>query len=90
MKQMEMAKQQPPPLQDVKMNIKDLADGEQAQILQRMGIQADVRHRALRSGAKIQEKQQEQETQKIDNLTKIMGMINESDAQKEMDTDAER
>jgi len=62
----------PPPPPPVKIGMQDLEDGEQAQVLQRLGIQPDVRGRALKSQATIQEKSSEQETQKVENIVKMV------------------
>jgi hypothetical protein len=61
-----------PPLPPVKLGMQDLEAGEQAQVLQRMGIKPDLQGRALKSEAIIQEKSSEQETQKVENLVKLV------------------
>jgi len=66
--------QQPAPL-PVKLQLKDMEDGEKAQVLARAGIQPDVQGRALKSQAKIQEKQSEQESQKVQDLVDVVGAI---------------
>jgi len=52
-----------------------LTDQEQAQILQRLGIQPDVQGRALKSSAIVQEKASEQQSQRVEDLSKVMDMI---------------
>jgi hypothetical protein len=66
--------QQPPPV-DVKVGMKDLAEGEQAQVVQRMGIQPDIKSRELKSQAKIQEKDSEQASRQIQDLVDIAQTI---------------
>jgi len=68
---------QPPPMPapPIKLAMQDLEDGEKAQVLQRMGIQPDVRGRQLKSQATVQEKSVEQESVKVDNLKKIVDAI---------------
>jgi len=75
---------QPPPTPPppVKIGMQDLEAGEQAQVLQKMGIQPDMQGRALKSQAIIQEKQAEREdmmaerqSQAIDDLVKVAGAI---------------
>jgi hypothetical protein len=65
----------PPPPPPVKVGMEDLEDGEKAQVLTRMGIKPDMMGRQLKSAAMIQEKSMEQETQKVDNLSKIVDAI---------------
>jgi hypothetical protein len=65
---------QPQPL-PVKVDMDNLQDGEQAQVLARMGIKPDIQGRQLKSQAIIQEKGMEQETQKVNNLSKIVDAI---------------
>ena len=65
----------PPPAPPIKLAMQDLEDGEKAQVLQRMGIQPDIRGRQLKSQAKVQEKEVEQQSAKVDNLTKIVDAI---------------
>jgi len=64
--------QPPPPGADLKIGTKDLTDGEIAQVLNNRGIRPDIQGRALKSGAKVQEKQAEQESQKIDDYSKLI------------------
>jgi hypothetical protein len=61
----------PPPGADIKPRFSDLTDGEQSQVLQGRGVQPDVQGRQLKSGAKIQEKQKEQDGQDMDNMEKL-------------------
>ena len=74
--------QQPPPL-PVKVGMKDLAEGEQAQVVQRMGMQPDIRSRALKSQAKVQEKDAEQKSQQIQDLVDISGTIGDLEGEEE-------
>jgi hypothetical protein len=62
---------QPPP-PPVKIGMQDLEDGEQAQVLQKVGIQPDIESRRLKSDAIVQEKTNEQEAQKIENIVKMV------------------
>jgi len=68
---------QPPPPQPlpVKVDMDNLEDGEKAQVLARMGIKPDMMGRQLKSKSILQEKSMEQETAKVDNLTKIVDAI---------------
>jgi hypothetical protein len=68
---------QPPPPQPlpVKVDMDNLEDGEKAQVLARMGIKPDMMGRQLKSGAMMQEKAMEQESMKVDNLSKIVDAI---------------
>lgn len=72
-----------PPQPNVKIGMENLTDAEQAQILAKQGIQPDVQGRALKSRAILQEKQSEQQSMKIDNLSKVAQMIGESAGEKE-------
>jgi hypothetical protein len=74
----------PPPMPPVKLGMEDLEDGEKAQVLQRMGIKPDMRGRELKSAATIQEKASEQETQKVDNLVKIVDAATSLDESEEI------
>ena len=60
-----------------KPKFKDLTDAEQAQVLAGMGIQTDVQGRSLKSAAKIQEKQQDNEMQQMEMAEKFSGMVDE-------------
>jgi NADPH-dependent 7-cyano-7-deazaguanine reductase QueF len=80
--QAQQAMQQPQPL-PVKLQLKDMEDGEKAQVLARAGIKPDIQGRQLKSKATIQEKSVEQETEKVKNLKEIMSMIGEMDAQEQ-------
>jgi hypothetical protein len=62
----------PPPPPPVKVGMKDLEDGEKAQVLSRMGIKPDIGGRALKSEAILQEKGVEQETQNVENIVKLV------------------
>lgn len=53
----QMMRQQQPPPDDINIKSDDLTDAEIAQALLKRGIQADVRGRALKSAAKVQEKE---------------------------------
>jgi len=79
--------QQQPPVNDIRINADDLTDGEVAQLLQKRGIQPDIRGRALKSEAIVQEKRIDQgvkKTQGYKNLTDIVNSLTEEkDAQKE-------
>jgi hypothetical protein len=68
---------QPPPPQPlpVKVDMDNLEDGEKAQVLARMGIKPDMMGRQLKSQATLQEKSMEQESAKVDNLSKIVDAI---------------
>jgi len=70
--------QAPQPV-NVKIGMKDLEDGEKAQVLSRAGIQPDMQGRHLKSQAKIQEKETEQESMEIDNIKKIAEMNEENE-----------
>jgi len=61
----------PPPPPPVKLDLDNMTDGEAAQVLQKYGIQPDVRGRGLKSAAKIQEKEVQQDSQEIDDITKM-------------------
>jgi hypothetical protein len=74
--------QQPPPL-DIKMGLKDLATGEQAQVLSRVGIQPDIRERQLKSAAIIQEKSGEQQSQKVKDLVDVVSAIGDLNAEED-------
>lgn len=65
----------PPPAPPVKIGMSDLEDGEKAQVLARMGIKPDMMGRQLKSQAMLQEKTMEQESTKVDNLSKIVDAI---------------
>ena len=67
--------QPPQPQPQVKLNMGDMTDAEQAQVLAKQGIRPDVRGRALKSGAIIQEKQQEQKIDTIKTLSDIFNQI---------------
>ena len=72
-KEMITPPQQPPsPPPPVKIGMQDLEDAEQAQVLQRLGIQPDIQGRALKSDAIIQEKASEQESQKVEDIVKMV------------------
>ena len=73
----------PPPAPPIKLAMDDLEDGEKAQVLQRMGIQPDIRGRQLKSQSITQEKSVEQESKKVDNLTKIVDAIGGLDESEE-------
>jgi hypothetical protein len=74
--------QQPPPL-PIKMQMKELTDAEQAQVVARAGMQPDVQGRALKSQAKIQEKDAEQSSQKTQDLVDVVGAIGDLQAQED-------
>ena len=61
----------PPPPLPIKVDMDNLEDGEQAQVLQRLGLKPDIQGRALKSSATLQEKAQEREAQKVDNMVKL-------------------
>ena len=67
--------QPPQPQPQVKLNMGDMTDAEQAQVLAKQGIRPDVRGRALKCGAIIQEKQQEQKIDTIKTLSDIFNQI---------------
>jgi len=67
---------QPQPL-PIKVGMKDLADGEQAQVVQRMGMKPDIQGRALKSQAKIQEKEAEQRSQQVQDMIDVAGVAQE-------------
>ncbi|MCK7529173.1 MAG: hypothetical protein MZV64_72290 [Ignavibacteriales bacterium] len=64
---------QPQPL-PVKVGMKDLAEGEQAQVVQRMGLKPDIQGRSLKSQAIIQEKEAEQRSQQIQDMVDVAGV----------------
>lgn len=66
--------QQPPPL-PVKVDMGDLEDGEKAQVVSRIGIKPDVKGRALKSNAIIQEKESEQRSRNIQDIVDVAGTI---------------
>lgn len=65
---------QPPPPQ-VRMKMDDLTDAEQAQVLAKQGIKPDIQGRSLKSRAKIQEKQLEQESETIGNMGELADIL---------------
>jgi len=73
--------QTPPP--PVKLDLEDMTDAEQAQVLAKYGIKPDAQGRALKSAAKVQEKQSEQQSERIASAKKVFDMAAESAAQKE-------
>jgi hypothetical protein len=75
------AQQQKPQTQDIRLKAKDLTDREMAQVLQGRGMQVDPVGRGLKSQAMIQEKDIEQEKGKIENVSKIVSMMNELEDQ---------
>ncbi len=79
--------QSPPPL-PVKLQMKDMATGEQAQVLARAGIKPDIQERALKSQAILQEKGVDQETAKVGNLKEIMSMIDQMQSQEQSQQDS--
>ena len=84
LQQMQQQAQQPPPI-DVKVNMDDLTDAEAAQVLAQKGIKPDIQGRALKSAAKVQEKEVSLSSAKADNIKKIFDAIGETDAKEEMD-----
>jgi hypothetical protein len=66
---------QPPAPPDIKIGMQDLEDGEQAQVLTRIGIKPDMQGRALKSAAMIQEKESEQGSQQVEDIGKVVDMI---------------
>jgi len=62
----------PPPPPPVKIGMEDLEDGEQAQVLEKYGIKPDMQGRSLKSQATIQEKASEQESQRVENMVKMV------------------
>uniref|UniRef100_A0A6M3INP7 Putative portal protein n=1 Tax=viral metagenome TaxID=1070528 RepID=A0A6M3INP7_9ZZZZ len=82
LQQAQQAMQQPQPL-PIKLQLKDMEDGEKAQVLQRAGIQPDMKGRELKSRAIIQEKSIEQEKEKVGNLREIVSMISDLEEKEE-------
>jgi len=81
--------QQAPPPPPVKLDLQDMTDMEQAQVLDKYGIKPDAQGRALKSAAKVQEKQSEQQGAKIDNIKKVFDMAAESKAQEDSNAQEE-
>ena len=79
-KQFQEAQKQPPPPPppDTKIDLDDLTDKEVAQILAKHGIQPDMEGRQLKSGAKIQGKQSEQQGKTMENLKKLSDIVSSS------------
>jgi hypothetical protein len=71
------SQQQPPPPTPVKVSMKDLPDGEQAQVVQRLGLKPDIEGRSLKSQAKIQEKKNEQDTEQVKVLADVISKLEE-------------
>jgi len=61
----------PPPL-PVKVDMDNLEAGEQAQVVARLGIEPDMRGRALKSEAIIQDKARENESNKVEDIVKLV------------------
>ena len=78
----EMQQQKPPPA-DVKIAMDDLTDGEAAQVLAQKGIKPDAQGRSLKSQAKIQGKQVEQNATKAKTMEAVFGALGEGEAQDE-------
>jgi len=68
--------QPPKPQPNVKLDMDNMTDAEQAQVLAKQGIQPDVQGRALKSKAKIQEKGAEQEKLEAEAIEKTVRTLN--------------
>lgn len=79
----------PPVAPDIKINFDDLEAGEQAQVLRSRNVQPDIRGRALKSAATIQEKEDEQDLERTKVQTEMVktmaDILTESDNAEEKD-----
>lgn len=69
----------PPPQPEVRINAKDLTDGEMAQILAKKGIQPDMQGRMMRTMEKVNESKMDNHMAAVDSYTKIAGVITDLD-----------
>jgi len=74
--QMQQQQQQPPPVNDIRVSADDLTDGEVAQVLSRRGIEPDIKGRALKSEAIVQDKRIEQGAKKITAYKDLGELVN--------------
>ncbi len=71
----------PPPQPEVRINAKDLTDGEMAQILSKKGIQPDMQGRMMRTMEKVNENKVNVRSTEVDNYTKIANVIKDLDGE---------
>ena len=76
-KQFMQAQQQPPP-PEVRINAKDLTDGEMTDVLQKKGIRPDPQGRGMKAAKENRESN-------IDALSKVAEMVGEMEAQEDID-----
>lgn len=69
----------PPPQPEVRINAKDLTDGEMAQILAKKGIQPDMQGRMMKTMQKVNDSKLEHRNSDVDNYTKIANVIKDLD-----------
>jgi len=88
--QFKQAQQQPPPPPPppVKLDLEDMTDQEVAQVLQKYGIQPDTQGRSLKSKAKLQEKQSDQQSATMDNMKKLSEIVKSSQEKPSVTTKA--
>lgn len=71
----------PPPQPEVRINAKDLTDGEMAQILSKKGIQPDMQGRMMRTMEKVNENKVNVRSTEVENYTKIANVIKDLDGE---------
>lgn len=71
----------PPPQPEVRINAKDLTDGEMAQILAKKGIQPDMQGRMMKTMNKVNESKMDSHMAAVDSYTKIADVLNKMDDQ---------
>ncbi|HNX03515.1 MAG TPA: hypothetical protein PLE33_08695 [Candidatus Cloacimonas sp.] len=81
-KQFQQQQQNPPPL-PVKVDMDDLADGEKAQVVQRMGLEPDMTERAIQTKLDIHAKEDDSRVKRAKAMKDTMSMVGEIKAQEE-------
>lgn len=88
-KETQQKMQQPPPL-PIKVGMDDLADGEKAQVVQRMGLEPDMTERAMETKLDLYEREDEGKVKRAKAFKDTLSAIGEIKAQEEMKVEKDK